>query len=302
MNTKTSRVLILILTTTAVLAGCNLPFGGAPIEIPPTQDLNSLAALTQQAAENAAQQTLTAPTATPLAPTPTQTPLPLETASPTTEPQPSLPTKIQFHPGGTISFMKGEIKAGQQITFTLEAGKGQTLIAVASSQDNQVYFEIKGLDDGVTLTSFGDQSSSLTTRLPGTQAYQITLTSPIDSSYFLSLEVPANLTVSVEAGPVVVEGFLVVMEEFYPDAPTRVRYLIELEAGRSLNVQLNSQAINDLALALIGAGDRQPYLRHVVQATALNDFAVTVSQGYYLDVYSITGKSADFTLEIEVGE
>jgi hypothetical protein len=69
-----------------------------------------------------------------------------------------------------------------------------------------------------------------------------------------------------------------------------------------LNVQLVSDALENLTLALIGVGDGVPYLRHVVKTEAINDFQVTVSQTYYLDVYAVGGETAEFELEIEVGE
>ena len=75
---------------------------------------------------------------------------------------------------------------------------------------------------------------------------------------------------------------------------------MELQAGSILDVQLSSQAINGLALALIGADDGQPYLRYEVQSTSINNLAIPVSQGYYLDVYSVAGESAAFSLTIVV--
>ncbi|HDN05119.1 MAG TPA: hypothetical protein ENF27_04210 [Chloroflexi bacterium] len=107
MNTKTSRALLLILTTTAVLSACNLPFGRAPElpQFPPTQDLNLLATTTQQALEHSIQETATAPTAT-LAPTTTLTLPPQETLSPTQTPLFASPSEIKFNPGGTISYHK----------------------------------------------------------------------------------------------------------------------------------------------------------------------------------------------------
>ena len=301
MNTKLSRTLILLSIMTVVLTSCSLPIRRAPesTQSPPTQDLSALAALTQQAVDHALQETLSAPTAT-LSPTATLTPLPPETASPTKEPLPLVSTEIKFRAGGTIAYLKGEIKAGQQISFTLGAGGGQTLIATISSEGNQVYFEIKDLEDGEVLVPFSDEASSVQTKLPWTGDYQITLISPVDLDYFLSVEVPANLVVSPGMGAAVVDGFIDVLGTFHPDAFTRVRYLMQLQAGSILDVQLSTPAIDDLSLALIGAEDHQPYLRHEVQSGSIKGFVVTESQGYYLDVYSVSGESAAFSLIIEV--
>jgi len=147
---------------------------------------------------------------------------------------------------------------------------------------------------------FSDKATSVQVQLPWTGDYQITLTSAVDIDYFLSVEVPANLVVSPGMGAAVVDGYIDVLGAFHPDAFTRVRYLMELQAGSILDVQLSSQAINGLALALIGADDGQPYLRYEVQSTSINNLAIPVSQGYYLDVYSVSGESAAFSLTIDV--
>ena len=301
MNTKFSLTLILILISSAALSGCNLPFGQAPElpQFPPTQELNLLATLTQQAIEHDVQQTATAPTAT-LAPTSTLTLLPPETLSPTQTPLFASPSEIKFNPGGTISYHKGIVKAGQQIIFTLGAGQGQTLIARVSSGEDQAYFEIKGLEGGEVLVPFSDNASSVQVDLPWTGDYQITLTSSVDQDYFFSVEVPANLVVSPGLGAAVVDGYIDVLSAFHPDSFTRVRFLMGLQAGSILDVRLSSQAINGLALALIGADDGQPYLRHEVQSASVEGFVVPETQAYYLDVYSVSGESAAFSLTIDV--
>jgi len=285
----------------ALLGGCNLPGGRAPVEpkgpeAQPTQDLRLLATLTQQAGDAES----TAPTAEPSA-----TAIPTATPPPPTESSgdlPFLPTEIKFRDGGTMAYLKGDIAAGEKLAWTFEAAAGQTLIAGVSSNDVDVYFEIKGLDDGVTLVPFSDRSSSATLRLPATQAYQITLSSPTDNVYFLTVEIPADLTVTAGSGPVKVNGYVDVWGSFYPDALTRVRYLIYLESGTIFNVQLKSDALEDLTLALTGKGDGVPYLRYVVKSDGINDLSVPVSQGYYLDVYDVTSQSAAYTLVIEISQ
>jgi hypothetical protein len=301
MNTKIPHLLFIILTVAAVLTGCNLPFGARPAEpaLPPTQELNLLATLTQQAVEHSAQLTQTAPTAT-LSPTPTLTPLPPQTTSPTAQPQPVDPSEIKFQPGGTIAYLKGKIKAGQQISFTLGAGQGQTLIAVVSSEANQVYFEIKDLDGEQVLVPFSDGASSVQIKLPRAGEYQVTLASPVDLDYFLSVEIPANLVVSPSLGAAVIDGYIDVLDAFHPDVPTRVRYLVGLQSGSTLDVKLSSPGIKGLSLALIGAEDGQPYLRYEVQSASISGLIVPESQGYYLDVYSVSGDAAAFSLTINV--
>lgn len=255
-----------------------------------------LATLTQQALEAES----TAPTAAPSA-----TAQPTETQLPPTESSGDLlsqPTEIKFRDGGTLGYLKGDIAAGQSFSWTFEAASGQTLIAGVSSNDVDVYFEIKGLDDGSLLVPFSDRASSATVRLPSTQVYQVTLTSPTDNVYFLSVEIPANLAITAGSGPVNVNGYVDVWGAFYPDALTRVRYLIYLEEGTTLNVQLKSASLENLTLALNGKSDGVPYLRYVVKTDGIFDMPIPVSQGYYLDVYNVSSQSAEYTLVIEVTE
>lgn len=299
MNMKTFKYLLPLLLLTTLLTGCNLPFGHAPTPVPPTQELNLLATLTQQAIEHSLQETINAPTAT-LPPTLTLTPLPPETLSPASTSLPSGPSEVKFRGGGTIAYYQRDIKAGEQQSYAIEAGAGQNLIVVASSEDNQVYFEVSWLEDGTVLVPFSDNASSVRLPLPQTGVYQVTLTSPEDNRYFLSFEVPAVLPVSPGANPLWVEGYIDVLDAFHPAAFTRVRYLMQLQAGSVLNVSLDSPALDGLTLALLGADDGQPYLRHEVKSTGVENFAVPVSQAYYLDVYSISGESASFTLTIAV--
>jgi len=296
MNTKHSRALILFLITAALLPSCNLPFGRTPeATLPPIQELNLLTTLTQVAIEHDVQETITAPTTT-KAPTITLTLLPPVTVAP------SIPSEVQFRRGGTTAYFQRDIMAGEGQSYTIEAGAGQDLIVVVSSEGDQVTFEIDWQEDGTVLVPFSDQASSVRVPLPQTGIYQITLTSPGSSRYFLTFEVPAVLPVSPGASALLVDGYLDVLEDFHPDSFTHVRYQLQLQAGNLLNVRLSSPALEGLSLALIGADDGQPFLRHEVQSTAIDNFVVPVSQKYYLDVYSVSGVSAAFSLEIGVGQ
>lgn len=301
MNSASSRTLILILLLTAALTGCNLPFGQPAEEIPPTQELNLLATLTQQAIELDVQETLTAPTADPTS-LATLTPLPLVTSSPTATFQPYSTAEVKFRGGGTIAYYQRDIKGGEEHVFLIEAGAGQNLIVVASSEGDQVYFQVENQENGFVFVPYSDQEYSVRIPLPQTAIYQITLTSPGNSRYFLSFEVPAVLPVSPGTNPLLVDGYLDVLDDFHPDSFTRVRYLMQLQAGSVLNVRLASSTLDGLSLALIGADDGQPFLRHEVQSTAIDNFSVPKSQGYYLDVYSLSGESAEFSLQVGVGE
>jgi len=302
MNTKIFPPLILILITTAALSGCNLPLGRATEPpIPPSQELNLLATLTQQAIEHGIQETITAPTAQP-EPINTLTPIPSATTNPMITTQPFTPVVVKFRGGGTSAYFQQDIQAGEEQVYTIEAGAGQKLIVVATSDGDQVYFEIAWLEDETILVPFSDVASSVRLPLAQTGIYRITLTSPGNSRYFLSYEVPAVLPVSPGASPLLVDGYLDVLDDFHPASLTHVRYLMQLQAGSVLNVRLSSPALDGLSLALIGADNGQPFLRHEVQSTTIDSFVVPESQGYYLDVYSLSGVSAEFSLQVGVGQ
>jgi hypothetical protein len=299
-----AKRLLPILMIFAFVGGCNLPSTQlqTAAETPEehlAQDLNQLSALTQQAPS----EELSEPTPTLAA---TASRVPTETATPEVSSDgveyslPLAPKNLVFRYGGTISYLQGEITAGENQTYTVLAGKGQTMIAGVSSNDQDVYFELKGLDDGQVLLPLSEKSSYISVKLPKTQAYQITLISPTDNVYFLSVEVPAEIDVKAGDGPITVKGYVDVLQQYHPSVFTRVRYLIKLEQGTTLYVQLKSKAIEDLTLALTGKDDGQPYLRYVVKSNAINGFIAPVSQDYYLDVYSISGESADFTLEMDL--
>lgn len=290
--------LVLILLLAATLTACNLPTRSepaTPTDIPPVGDLDLLATLTQQAVEKMVETS----TARPL---PSETAILPETSTPTGAPSASAPIEIKFRPWGTSAYYKGEISPGQQLAYTFEAGGGQTLLAGVSSNDQDVYFEIKGLSNGSILIPFSERSSSLVTQLPVDGAYQITLTSETENTYFLSVEIPADISLAVGSGLNTVDGRVEVLEEFYPDVMTRVRYILDLEKGTIFDVQIQSDGIEYLSLALTGKEDGVPYLRYVVKSESINDFPVMVTQAYYLDVYSVSGESVDYQLEIEIGE
>ena len=58
------------------------------------------------------------------------------------------PNEIKFKPGGTFTYIRKTIKAGEQHTYSVNAVAGQTMIVGVSSNFNDVFVEIKGLRDG----------------------------------------------------------------------------------------------------------------------------------------------------------
>lgn len=276
--------------------------GGEDPGLSVTMDVSSLATQTALAAGEQDR-----PASSPFPETETRVPAtlttaPTETAVPATPANTgssSLPRKeaeISFRPGGTMAVVEGELRGGETHSYILRAMRGQTMILSVSSDHQDVYLGLEGLDGGQQLLSLSEASSSAAVVLPETQDYAISLyASQADTVYFLRIEVPAVIEAAVEEGPAVVEGYLDTLALSSP-YDTRVRYLIEVEKGQKLKVDLEMPGSDDFTLAMYGQKDGQPYLKNVRAASI--DFEAPITQGYYLDVHS--RKSAAFTLVVEV--
>jgi len=249
-------------------------------------------------------------TPTPTAATPTATDTALtQTASlptPTDTPQsPSITPVvvydgIRFRQGGTSAYAQKSIDNGKQHRYTVRALEGQSLCLNVSSPNNDVYLEVKGLQDSQQLLWAGAQATSWTGLLPKTQDYLITLTtSNPGTTYFLAVEVPAKISFDPGAYSDTIEGYIDVDDVFHPDVLTRVRYLAYASAGQVMTVKLSSPNLDDLSLGIVGEKDGQVYLRYEVKNSG-GTIELPATQGYYIDVYSTSGKSTSFTLKVTI--
>jgi hypothetical protein len=301
--------MVLIFVCALLVVGCSQDVKrdlerSEPSGIPAAEDLSTLATQTQEALSE-----LEAEITTPSAPTVVETELPATAANtptetavpadPTSTVNSTLPhrlTEIRFRTGGTLAVLKEEIRAGEKHTYTLRAMEGQTMILSVSSNYQDVILGLKGLDGGQTLLSLSDESSSTTVTLPETQDYQITVyASQTNTVYFLSVEVPAVINVEAGEGAVSVDGYLDLLQLSSP-YDTRVRYLIPVEGGRTLQVKVEMPGSDDHFLEVFGQDDGQPYLKNV-KADSI-DLEVPTTQGYYVDVHSRTPGA--FTLIVEI--
>jgi hypothetical protein len=232
---------------------------------------------------------------------PTATQQPTETATSTTVNVPSSGTKqIEFKPGGTSAYDRQTITAGQEISYQVTADKDQTLIVSVSSPNNDVYLNIKGAKTGQTLVSSTQKFTYWYAPLPATQNYLITLTTTNASAdYFLSVEVPANITFGQGKDSISINGHIDVFQNLYPDLITRVSYLAYANAGQTLTVNITSPNIDSLSLGLFGQSDGQPYKRYEVKGTSAT-LQLPATQGYYIKVYSTGGVSTDFTMDVTI--
>ncbi len=294
------RIFCLGLLMVFLLSGCNLPAretiseeGASATQF--VQDLSDLATQTQvAAAENTSQPAETVPAAATQNPTLTPTSNP-----PASSPNPDLPRQkgIRFRTGGTMAVIQEQIRAGAKHTYLLQAAAGQTMILGVSSNDVDAYLGLIVLDSGQTLIDPADQAAIKTLKLPATRDYQISVFCPTDNTYSLTVEIPALVEVFVGEGPVELEGYLDVLDSL-GGYETRIRYLVEAEAGQRLIVD---QQDANITLALSGKENQETYLRHAVLNNRL-DFELPETQGYYVDVYSVSGESTAFSLTFELVE
>jgi hypothetical protein len=120
-----------------------------------------------------------------------------------------------------------------------------------------------------------------------------------DTYYFLSVEIPANINFQPETYSAIVDGFIDVDEYFHPDAMTRVRYLAYAFAGQAMEVELKSPNLDNLSLGVVGQKDGQVYIQYSIKNKGGNVY-LPVSQGYYIDVYSPSGNSTTFSLDVKI--
>jgi WD40 repeat protein len=307
------RVSLILIILLLVLSACSLPVATPHNQESSFEAQTSIAEISTQVQGSlgllATQTALAAqPTSTPLTPSPFPSPTPTpvtplltNTPIPSAEVPPTqLVNEIHFRPGGTSAHFEESIHSSESHVYTFRALEGQTVILTVTSENHDAFLDVKGLQDGVRLIWSTAQVSHWVGTLPNTQTYQITLTtiSP-DSSYFLEVEIPANIYFENGADLVTVNGYIDVDTRFHPDSMTYVRYLVYAMAGQTISVNLNSPNLDNLSMGIYGQLDGQPYARYEVKNSG-GIWKSPTTQGYYLDVYSTTGKSTSFTLEVMI--
>jgi hypothetical protein len=287
---KYSRLIFILCILCGLLAACNLTSITQNSE---DNDTASIWTQTSQAVQTHLPPT-TAATNTPIPPTLSHTPT---SASP---PQ-NVPNKsFTFKPGGTSMIIQKAIKNGETHSHLVQASESQTMILTVVSPNNDVFLGVKGVQDNLELLSTAAQSSYWVGTLPGTQEYLITLTTNNpDTYYFLTVEIPANIHFQPGSDSVTIDGYIDVHTELHPDVMTRVRYLVYASEGQTMTIELNSPNLDHLSIGVFGQQDGQRHLAYHVKNSG-GELQVPLSQGYYIDVYSIGGVSTDFTLDVSI--
>jgi hypothetical protein len=208
--------------------------------------------------------------------------------------------EIHFKPGGTFTYVQKPIGAGEQHTYKIRAMANQTMIVSVSSDQNDVFLGLTGIQGGQQLLSTSDHTPYWTGTLPQTQDYIISLTTNNpETEYFMTVEIPANIRFKPGTYSTVVDGHIEILDT-YPSVmiDNHVTYLIYASAGQTLDVQLSSPNLDALSMGVYGQTDGQPYLRYQVKNSGYHG-VLPLTQGYYLKVFS-NGASTDFTLKITI--
>jgi len=207
---------------------------------------------------------------------------------------------IHFKPGGTATYLQGSLKAGEQHRYKIQALANQTMIVSVSSDQNDVFVEISGLQGGQQLVSTSAHTPYWTGILPQTQDYVITLTTNNPGTpYFLQVEIPADVRFEPGTSSTVVAGHIEILDPTVQDSPDNfVTYLLYASAGQTLDVELSSPHLGALSLGVYGQTDGQPYRRWQVKNYGYYG-VLPLTQGYYLKVFS-NGVSTDFALDITI--
>lgn len=217
---------------------------------------------------------------------------------------------VVFYPGGTSAFERFQISSGQIRSYMVKAEAGQTLITGVSSENNDVFLNIQGIEFGQQLLSIDARQTDWSGVLPDTQGYLISLSTAdsniagageknADTACFFSIEIPVNIVFKSGETSTKIDGYLGVHEDYYPDLMTRVRYLVRGSAGQTMTIRIGSPHIDSLSLGIYGQTDGQPYKRFEVRGVS-GSFELPLTQGYYIDVVSTGGVSTAYTLDVAI--
>jgi len=205
---------------------------------------------------------------------------------------------VQFAQGGTSFYTAADLDTSDTHCFTLNAAAGQLLMVSAVSESDGMAVEVFSQGESTPIPSQSSQSSYWVGVLPASQQYQVALNSlSNEASYFLTIELPANINLMPGQSRYEIAGTMIVNQDYHPDVFTRVRYRVYLEAGKTLAVDLLSPNPADLSLGIYGAQDGQPYKRFEILG---NSFILDapLSQFYFIDIYGISGSNSPFTLQL----
>jgi hypothetical protein len=261
---KPASVLISLLLSTALLAGCNLPSAGTPAPLP---------------SPTLAPQPLDTSTQVP----PSPTPQPTATAT-------SAPINIVFATGTTAAVEKGSVQAGQVVTYTLDAGQNQPMMLILNSANGDVFLGVTGPDGGKLLDPAVYKWSSWQWVLPKTGVYSIqVIGGAVSETYTLTAKVAELVqfgsgTISASKSGTTVNGYI-------------VSYAFSCQAGQTMTASLNVPA-STAYLDIFGIASGP-----ILNATSLAPSwtgTLPSTQEYVVEVIPSGGQVVNYTLTVTV--
>ena len=235
----------------------------------------------------------------PVSPTPTvvtNTPSsgPTVTSTPVSSPAAALPipaaSQIRFSPGSTYGIVEGTIQAGQTLSYFLRANKGQPMIAMVSSPNNDVTLSILA-QDGTVLLPAAHKATMWQGTLPETQNYYLTVAGGSSTeSFTLTANIAARIQLGAGQYSTTVNGTTVNGYE--------VLYVVLASGGQTLEVTVNT-APEDAALTIWGFSDGQPYARAQNGVTSFS-MQLPSTQDYIIEVVPQGGRVINYTLNITI--
>ena len=262
-------MLVPIIVTLIMLAGCNLPVQpAATATLPPT---------------------FTAP-----APADTPTALPATaTAAPTVNPTPSATatpqaTNIVFASGTTAAVEQGSIQPNQVLAFTLSAGQNQPMILIVNSPNNDVTLGVTE-PDGSKLLDPAKKYTNWQWLLPKTEQYTIQLYGGATSeNYTLTAKVAEIVSFSSGATTITLNG----------STPKGyiISYALSCQANQVMTVSLNVPATTAY-LDVFGLATG-PLLSASSKATSWTG-TLPSSQDYIIEVIPVGGEIS-YSLTVSV--
>ncbi len=288
--TPKTRLVFTAVTFACVILACGVSVEPTTFPAQPGQ-IETMLAGTLQASTPITSST-SQPTAIPPTAMPTNTFIP--TAVPPTTQPPASPApvgrQIAFSTGATQGGDQGTIQAGQTLSYYLKAAKGQPMITMVSSFNNDVTMSVVG-QDGIVLLPASQKSAGWQGTLPSTQTYSIKLYGgPTAENFSFSVDIAARIQFAAGQTSNTISGSTV--------NGLIVSYVAYAFGGQTLQATLNTSP-DDAGLTIWGFSDGQPYARAQNGVTSFS-MQLPSTQDYIIDVVPQGGRVINYILTITI--
>jgi hypothetical protein len=283
-----------LITALAMLILATVACGGSVTSMPSGDAISTTLAETLQAVTPLAGPTQSATTAasttlpsnTPALSTVTSAPL---TAAPASSNLPAA-SRISFAAGATYSVTEGTVQAGQAVYYVAQAAKGQPLIVMLNTPDQNAILSIFGADGNILL-SRSEQSTSWQGTLPATQDYYFRITGDATTQHFtLTVNIPARIQFAPGQTEVRLSGQTI--------GGYNVAYVAYAFGGQKMDVTINTSP-DVAALTIWGFSDGQPYAR---AQNGVTNFSMTLpaTQDYIIEVVPQGGNVVSYEVSVKI--